>query len=107
MQTIFDADVASVETEVPVTFKFNGATFTGSRTPTLDKQAMMDAGFEQAFDFKLVVRVQAFSPNPPMPVRSDIIILEPNTLTWTSYHCQSATPSQDGVTVTYNVVQMT
>jgi hypothetical protein len=96
----FDADVAAVEPEMPVIFKFGGKEYTGQRTPIADRQPMVDSGFEQTFDFLLVVRTAIFvEPEKPPVVDSEIEIED------VSYRIEASTPSQDGVTITYGVVE--
>lgn len=108
-QTVqFDADVQAVEPEMPVAFKFNGIEYTGQRTPIMDRQAMEDAGFAQAFDFQLIVRVSEFvAPVKPMRNHDTVEILDSLRGEWIGYNINSVQPSQDGVTITYNVVQKT
>ena len=104
----FDADVAGIEAEVPVSFKFNGIQYAGSRTPIMDRQAMEDAGFSQAFDFQLIVRTSIFVvPIIPPRIHDNIEIFDPIRSKWLWYSCKSVAPAQDNVTITYNVVQKT
>ena len=104
----FDADVAGIESEVPCLFAYKGVTYAGSRTPVLDKQAMEDAGFEQSYDFQLIVRVSLFvAPVLPPRVYETLKILDAIHGAWVEYNVQSAQPSQDGVTIAYGVVQKT
>ena len=104
----FDADVAAIEPEVPVSFKWHGIQHPASRTPIMDRQAMEDAGFSQAFDFQLVVRTSIFvAPVVAMRVNDMIEIFDPLRLKWMEYNCQTVDPSQDGVTITYAVKQRT
>lgn len=108
-QTIqFDADVAAIEAEVPVVFKFNGVNYVGSRTPIMDKQAMEDAGFAQLFDFQLIVRLSLFvAPISPMRVHDTISIQDAVRGLWVDYNVATVQPSQDGVTMAYGVTQKT
>lgn len=101
----FDADVAAVETDLPVTIRIDGKTYTAQRTPIIDRQTMVDAGFDQTFDFQIVVRTAAFAPGNPPPVNSDIEVEVGGE--FVEYHIESATPAQDGVTVTYGIRENT
>lgn len=105
--TQFDADVAAVEPEMPVTFRIDGKEFTGQRTPIVDRQQMVDAGFEQTYDFTLIVRVSAFAAKELPTVQSEPEIFDSIKGEWTAYRIVSAAPSQDGVTVEYAVRQLT
>lgn len=99
LTTQFDADVAAVETELPVTFTFNGKDYVGSKTQTVDSLEMEDAGFVQKYDFELEVRVLAFGSVTP-PAKNGEIKIAP-----TSYRVEKVTPSQDGVMFTFHMVE--
>lgn len=94
---IFDADVAAIEPDMPVYFVFKGKTLLGQRTQIADNQLAADAGFVQVYDFELLVRV-AILPTPA-PVINDVI-----KIGVTDYRIDKITPSQDGVMVTYSMV---
>lgn len=98
----FDADIEAVEPEMPVSFRIAEKEYTGQRTSIVDKQAMVDAGYEQAFDFLLLVRVALFTTAADLPkVNSDIEIYDVLRGTWITYTIASASPSQDGVAIQY------
>jgi len=102
----FAADVAAVEPECPVQFRVNAIEYTGQRTPVMDRQAMEDAGFAQSFDFQLIVRREIFvSPVKPLKVQDNLEIYDALRREWMPYRVVSREPSQDGVTITYSVVQ--
>ena len=106
-QTVqFAADVAAIEPECPVTFRANALTYTGQRTPVMDRQAMEDAGFAQSFDFQLIVRTGIFiAPIKPLKVQDEIEVYDDLRREWIAYRVVSREPSQDGVTITYSVAQ--
>lgn len=96
----FDADVAAVETDLPVTFTFAGKSYVGQKTPIVDKLGMADAGFEPGVDFILEVRLSQFTGNDRAPGNLDIIEIGD-----TEYCIKQTTPDQSGIVVTYGVQQ--
>lgn len=89
----FSADLQAVETDLPVSFVFQGKTYIGQKDETQDTIEMMDAGFTQKYDFSLIVRTNLFTTAFPTS-RDELQIGQ----TW--YVIDSISPSQDGVALT-------
>lgn len=104
-QAQFDADVAAVEGDALVTFVFNGKEYIGQRTSIKSQLMMVDAGFEQAFDFILSVRASQFSGEGEIPpVETDVLTIKGDD---TEYRVLSAEPDQLGVVINYAMKQNT
>src|SRR5258706_7360314 len=56
----FDSDLAAVETELPVTFIWNGKEYTGSKNVVPDSIELQDAGFIPKTNFELLARTAIF-----------------------------------------------
>lgn len=103
----FDADVAGIEPDLPVTFVWNGKTLTGSKDATRDSQDLADAGIIQLYDFELVARTALFAALPIQPAKNDEIQIQDSfSKNFISYRIDKITPSQDGVCLTYGCVQL-
>lgn len=100
---IFDADIAAIEGEMPVTFTFNGTRYVGQKTGTVDELAMQDAGYQPSFDFQLSVRRSLFV-GLTAPTNNDTIEI-PDDVTGdpVSYMIVSATKDPAGVEVIYSI----
>lgn len=96
----FDSDVAAVEPEGQINFLFQGKSFICQRVPILDKLGMVDAGFEEGFDFSIEVRNSQFVASLRAPVNADII-----TIGDTQYTIVATSPDQFGVVTHYAVKQ--
>lgn len=90
---------------MPVRFKHAGKEYTGQRTPIIDRQDMVDAGYEQTFDFLLIVRVSEFDGKPMPAVHAEIEICDELQDKWIPCRIELSTPDQAGVTVQYGVVE--
>jgi hypothetical protein len=97
----FEADVAAVEPELPVTFTFNGKSYTGQRLPAIDAQEFVDAGILPKSDFDLLAR-RAIYVGVDAPVKNDEFTIE-----GVRYRVDRLNSSQDGITVLYSLVLLT
>lgn len=111
-KSIFDADVAAVETELPAQLRFGGAQGTviiASRVPVNDAKTMEDAGFLPGFDVEVDVRVSAFAtasldlPN----VRDEVEVYEISRAVWLACKIEKIMSSQDGVMLHLSLNQST
>lgn len=98
----FEADVAGVEPDMPVTFKFKGLACTGQRLPMIDAHDFVDVGFIAKSDFDLLVRPSMFSAVTAPAKGDEFTELESNT-----YRVDRLNTSQDGITVLYSLVLLT
>ena len=100
---LFQSDAAYGIGELPVAITFKGVVGLGAKTPRIDVLGMMDAGFEQKFDFDITCTIGTW---PTMPVTNDIVYMPDDaTGAAVSYSIHKTDWSPDGVVVTYGVKQ--
>jgi hypothetical protein len=92
----FSTDLQAVETDLPVSFVFNGKTYIGQKDETQDSIEMMDAGYLQRYDFELLARTNIFTSGTP--AKNDTI-----QIGTVNYRVESVTASQDGVALTFHM----
>jgi hypothetical protein len=97
----FDADVQATEPEGLVPFTYAGKSYICQRTPIVDKQMMVEAGFELGFDFTIEVRLSQFVTPDRAPANSEHIFIGD-----TEYVINGTTPDQYGVVTHYAVKQV-
>lgn len=117
IQAQFDADVAAVEGDALVIFKFEGKEYTGQRTPVRSVLQMVEAGFELGYDFTLDVRPSQFdsTKGERPPNNTEVIVIcdaapsasEGQRVTEIEYRIVSVTPDQFGVVNIYALKQET
>lgn len=93
MTVQFASDVEAVETDLPVTFIFNGKSYTGQKDETRDARDMQDAGYMQGYDFEVWARVEIFA-GASVPAVNDAI-----TIDGINYAINGKITSPDGVVV--------
>jgi hypothetical protein len=94
----FSTDLQAVETDLPVSFVFNGKTYIGQKDETQDSIEMGDAGFVQKYDFNLWFARLMFVAGVDAPTSKDSIQIGS-----TFYFVDSISPSQDGVALTLHM----
>lgn len=99
MLATFESDVEEVESELPVTFTFDGTDYTGQKSENIESQAMLDAGFKSEIEFNLEARASIFTVEPE--VRDEI------TIATVEYRIATKTPSQDGIMLTLALTKNT
>lgn len=97
----FDADVLATEPEGELTFTYNGKPYIGQRTPILDKQVMVENGFELGFDFTMESRNSQFVAPDRAPANTDIVKIDD-----VEYRIVATTPDQFGVVNHYALKQV-
>lgn len=97
----FEADVAGAESDLPVSFTFEGKQYVGQKFPRNESQAMVDAGFIPRSDIDLLVRRSQFGPEGE-PIKDSEI-----TVSGKDYRVDKFTDYQDGICLLLSLVLLT